>query len=349
MRIGLMHRIIYLCLCAAGFVAGAAVLLTPCLRAQEPVQGQPNIRVTVDRVNVGVVVTDSHGQFVQGLQRTDFRIFDDGVEQPITDFLNIDEPAQVFLLVEAGPAVYFLQGGHLQAVQTLLDGLSGGDRVAIARYDDRASLVLDFIGDKRVAAGMLDQLHFNLGFGQLNLASSLLTALDWLARVPGKKSIVLLTTGLDTSPADVLQNLLTRLKTTDVRVLSVSLIEQARESRPPESKSSKRSVTPDEKAQFVAEGLTQAHQELTAIAEANASRAYFPASANDFAQTFAEISQVIRHEYSLGFSPPIQDARVHSIEVAVRRFRIAPSDASGDAAYRVYHRKAYLAPAPEHE
>lgn len=347
MQIGLMHRIIYLC--AAGFVAGVAALLTPCPRAQEPVQSQPNIRVTVDRVNVGVVVTDSNGQFVQGLQRADFRIFDDGVEQPITDFLSIDEPAQVLLLVEAGPAVYFLQGGHLQAVQRLLDGLARGDRVAIARYDDRASLVLDFIGDKRVAAGMLDQLHFNLGFGQLNLASSLQTALDWLARVPGKKSIVLLTTGLDTSPPDAVQSLLTRLKTADVRVLSVSLIEQAREPGSPENKSSKRNVAADEQAQFVAEGLTQAHQELTAIAEANASRAYFPASTKDFAQTFAEISQVIRHEYSLGFSPPAHDAKVHTIEVAVRGLRMTASDASGDSAYRVYHRKAYVAPTPEHE
>ncbi len=69
----------------------------------------------VDRVNVGAIVTDARNQFVEGLQRSDFHIFSDGVEQPITGFATIEEPAQVLLMVEAGPAVYLLEGRHLSA------------------------------------------------------------------------------------------------------------------------------------------------------------------------------------------------------------------------------------------
>ena len=48
------------------------------------------------------------------LPRENFHIFDNGVEQPITDFANVISPAEVLLLVEAGPAVYFLASTHVK-------------------------------------------------------------------------------------------------------------------------------------------------------------------------------------------------------------------------------------------
>jgi VWFA-related protein len=340
-----MHRLIHL---GGLLLAGSALLLwlRP-VAAQTAPPSQPEIRVQVDRVNVGVVVTDSRGRFVEGLQRADFRLFDNQIEQPVTDFLSVDEPAQVLLLVEAGPAVYLLEGGHIQAVQTLLEGLAPADRVAIARYDERAEPILNFVTDKNLAAGMLSQLRFNVGFGQLNLSSSLLTALDWLAAIPGKKSIVLLSTGVDTSPPDDLQKLLGRLRTTDVRVLAISLTAELHGSGPPRKKSQKNNQAMTAKAQLAAEGLARADAELTSIAQADGSRAYFPKTSKDFAQVFSEISQLIRHEYSLGFTPPIHDAQVHTIEVRVLTRPNTEQDSSAASSYRVDHRKAYLAPAAE--
>lgn len=154
----------------------AFALLFPILRApaQENPAPQPEpIRVSVDRVNVGVIVTDSRGKFVEGLRREEFHVFDDGVEQPITDFAAMREPAQVLLLVEAGPAVYFLEASHLQAAQALLNGLSTGDRVAVVKYDQTPQPLLDFTPDKQAAAGALANVRYYLGFGTLNLAEPL--------------------------------------------------------------------------------------------------------------------------------------------------------------------------------
>ncbi|HZV60257.1 MAG TPA: hypothetical protein VFF42_07940, partial [Candidatus Eremiobacteraceae bacterium] len=86
--------------------------IAPTLAAVQ--QSEP-IRVTVDRVSVGVLVTDPSGKFAEGLRRNNFHIFDNGVEQPITDFLDVEEPAQALVLIEAGPAVYLLEGSHLRA------------------------------------------------------------------------------------------------------------------------------------------------------------------------------------------------------------------------------------------
>jgi VWFA-related protein len=328
-------------------------MLAPAALPQQPAHPAPDIRVSVDRVNVGVVVTDSRGNFVLGLHREDFHLLDNGAEQPITDFLSVDEPAQILLLIEAGPAVYLLQGGHLQAVHALLDGLSPGDRVAIARYNEAAEPILDFTQDKRAAEAALDQLHFNLGFGQLNLASSLATTLDWLARLPGKKSLVLLSTGVDTSPPVAAQYLLSRLKSTDVRIFAVSLAGELRGVKPAEKKHSQKGPPIPEKEQAAAEAFAQADQELKTITEADGGRAYFPRTSKDFAAVFAEIAQLVRHEYNLGFVPPVHDGKIHLIDVRVTdsppaSSSTAPAEAALTSAFRVDHRQAYVAPPPEH-
>src|SRR5205807_6857688 len=69
--------------------------------AQEtPVAAGQAIRINVARVNVGVVVTDEKGKFVEGLHKEAFHVFDNGTQQPITEFAPIEEPGQVLLLVE---------------------------------------------------------------------------------------------------------------------------------------------------------------------------------------------------------------------------------------------------------
>ena len=321
-------------------------VLVPFLLALNPAAARPQeppqpIRVRVDRVNVGAIVTDSSGHFIEGLQRANFHVFDNGVEQPLTDFAAVDEPAQVLLLLEAGPAVYLLQSGHLQAAHALFQGLSPDDRVAIARYAEAPQAVLEFTSDKNAAAAALEQVPFNLGFGDLNLSSSLGKVLDWEAGVQGKKSIVLLSTGLDTSPVNDAGRVMQRLKIADVRLLAVSLAAELQNAGPV----NKKKPATENSAQM-AQQFEQANQLLKAVAGASGGRAYFPASAKEFREAYAEIAQLVRNEYSLGFAPPAHDGLVHSIEVRID----APQNSSRGGSpfpYRIDYRRAYLAPPPQ--
>src|SRR6266436_3824913 len=157
-------------------------------------QQNQTIRVSVDRVNVGVIVTDHSGHFVEGLRREDFHIFDNGIEQALTGFATVEEPAQVLLLIEAGPAVLFLGKNHVRASNALLNNLAPNDRVAIASYSKDPELLLDFTPDKLTARLALQSLNFTLGFAELNLSSSLASAIGWLAPFPGMYFEVPLTT-----------------------------------------------------------------------------------------------------------------------------------------------------------
>jgi Ca-activated chloride channel homolog len=311
-----------------------AALYAPLAPAQQtPTASSGSIQVEVQRVNVGVIVTDAKGHFVEGLQRADFQIFDGAEPQPITDFAPVDTPAQVLLLLEAGPAVYLLQDSHLFVAQALLNGLSSGDSVAIASYNDAATALLNYTTDKQAVASALNNTQFILGYGDLNLARSLNTVLDWLVRVPGKKSIVLVSTGVDTSPADVMQSLLSRLQTGDVRIFAVSMSGPLRNGK----RGTKRQVQQTEQA------FDQADAWLKTLATSTGGRAYFPESPKAFQQTYQQIAQLVRHEYSLAFAPPKPDGAVHLIDVKV----IPPADTKNPPPqYAVDHRRAYIAPNP---
>ena len=311
----------------------------PAARAQEtPPTPDQGIHVGVDRVNVGVIVTDSRGNFVEGLRREDFHLFDNVVEQPISDFAAIEEPAQVLLLIEAGPAVYLLEGGHLQAAHSLLSGLSSGDRIAVVKYAESPTALLDFTADKQAAAAALEQLRFNLGFGSLNLSASVSKVLEWLGNAKGKKTVVLLSTGVDTSSMNESALLLQQLKISDVRLLAVSLMGDLQNPQP----SGKKKLPATNPAQSAVE-FERANRLLKHMAESTGGRAYFPATEKEFNSAYAEIAQLVRHEYSLAFAPPARDGAVHFIQVRVCTPHSAtPLAVSG----RIDHRQAYLAPAP---
>jgi Ca-activated chloride channel homolog len=324
----------------AALLFPALLCAFPAARAQKtpPAQSQ-GIHVSVDRVNVGVIVTDSRGNFVEGLRREDFHLFDNSVEQPISDFAAIEAPAQVLLLIEAGPAVYLLEGGHLQAAHALLSGLSSGDRVAVVKYAESPTALLDFTTDKQSTYAALEQLRFNLGFGSLNLSASVSKVLEWLGNAKGKKTIVLLSTGVDTSPMNESVLLLEQLKISEVRLLAVSLMGGLQNPQPSGKKKPPASNPSQSALEF--EG---ANQLLRRMAESTGGRVYFPVSEKEFNSAYAEIAQLVRHEYSLAFAPPERDGRVHSMQVRVG----APQTATPLAAsLRVDHRQAYLAPTPE--
>ena len=315
--------------------------LSPSAQAQQQQSSPPQgaIRVSVDRVNVGVIVTDPRGRFLEGLHREDFVVLDNGDPQPLTDFAAVEEPAQVLLLIEAGPAVYLLEGGHVQAAYSLLNGLSAGDRVAVVKYAEAPAAIVDFTPDKIAAENALGELRFNLGFGSLNLSSSVLTVLDWLRQVKGKKTIVLLSTGVDTSPPNEWDALLQKLKTSDVRILAVSLGGELRSPQNDRKKKTSLDHTAPGSPQF-----DEADRLLKGIAGAAGGRAYFPRSAKEFSAVYAEIAQLVRHEYSLAFAPVLRDGKIHSIGV-----HISPAVAANPSVsnYRVDHRQAYLAPPPD--
>jgi VWFA-related protein len=336
---------------------GAAGAQPPPSTAQEP---PAQIAVRVELVNLDVTVTDGRGNYVRGLTRERFRVLDEGQPQPITHFTPIEAPAQVLLLVETSPAVYLIHRQHLAAAHLLLEGLAAEDAVALATYDAEARLAAPFTRDKRTLQRQTAGLRHNLGSSRLNFFGSLAAALDWLATAPGKKSVVLLTTGLDDGPATRWESLVERLRQSEAAIYPVALGGELRD--PPRER---RGVPVDAEAARVAESFAEASRRLEEIAVLTGGRAFFPREAKDFEGIYKQIATILRHTYRLGFAPPARDGKLHRVFVQLVDedgrvlgpfdAELAPNPRSDGGAekgglfpkgirYRLFFRRGYVAP-----
>src|SRR5512146_363654 len=95
----------------AGAAIGLAVLIAPAFRAQVHIEPRarpapkqelprPNLRVDTHLVLIPVSVNDALNRPVSGLEKENFRLYDNGVEQTITQFAMDDEPVAVALVFD---------------------------------------------------------------------------------------------------------------------------------------------------------------------------------------------------------------------------------------------------------
>jgi VWFA-related protein len=312
------------------------------LLAQQDKESNPSgstIRLSVNHVDVGVTVTNSSGHFVKGLKRKDFKIFDNGVEQPIDSFGSNEDATQIVFLIESGAGDTLLARigkSPFAFADNLVQSLSPLDRVAIATYSKHASVNLEFTDNKQATRQALRELNAELragasGYGSLNLAASITETLDWLAAVPGNKTIVLISSGIDTSPVETWQNAQLKLQTSTVRILGISLLGDFRQP----FKHQKLSPDQREDMAVVKSGIVESDRWLEKLTAATGGRVYLPKNAKDFHHAFNQVAQLVRSEYALEFVPTSLDGQLHSIQVRVKHLK-----------YHVEYREAYLAPSP---
>ena len=311
--------------------------------AQQAAGGvQQPLQVTTEMVQIGVSVLAAGGEFVSGLQRKNFRVLDGGIERPLVFFAPTDAPAQILVMVETSPAVYLIQSQHIAAAYALLDGLAPDDQVALVTYDQAPRAVLAFTTDKNALLNALGQIQFSVGMGQLNFYDSVSTALDWIAPVSGKKALVLLTTGLDSSPPAHWDALAQKLRGRDVVIFPVALGGWLRRAPEKADKKKKATAAPQQDSQEFA----QADQALLSLAAISGGRAFFPVSAKDFVPMYQQIAAALRHQYLLGIVPE-HDGQFHPLTVEVLDASGQPFVTDGKkATHRIFSREGYLAPGP---
>jgi VWFA-related protein len=121
---------------------------TPGVPTQQPRRQQPQdthtrIIARTELVLVPVTVKDSRGQLVGDLERSDFRVFEDGVEQQIVLFDSNPFPLSAVVLIDNNLATK-----QAEQVQKSLISISAGfapnDEVALMTYEAEPEPVADF-------------------------------------------------------------------------------------------------------------------------------------------------------------------------------------------------------------
>src|SRR5215471_3115662 len=160
--------------------------------------GGVSISVEVPVVTVEVAATTSNGDIITGLKRENFRIYEDGVPQQITNFGPSDTPITMVLILEFSGRIYGLFGylGKYWS-QYLFANLKPQDWIALETFDMKTRIEQDFTQNKEEVIAAINHLYFP-GFSESNVYDALLETVDRLKDVKGKKSILLLASGVDT-------------------------------------------------------------------------------------------------------------------------------------------------------
>ncbi|HEY4776214.1 MAG TPA: VWA domain-containing protein [Candidatus Acidoferrales bacterium] len=298
------------------------------------------IRVETPLVPVTCSVTDAGGAALTGLSRENFRIFDNGVEQPITYFDAYTQLATIALIIDASPSVLPQSDEMKTAARALVDGLTPADQVAVVDFSAHTYLLLPFSNDWGLIRQAISRINVRQLFGDTggsNIYQSIfLAAHELFAGRTGRKAIVLLTDGQDSglgltldpvtasprpgSPTNRLtfDDVARSLAAQDIQVFAVST-----QSRP-------KGMTPAWLAAHSAETLLTGDARdlkipaytlyLAELVRRAGGQLYFLREADTLTDTFREIARRVRAEYTLGFAPPQNSATRptwHSLRVEV--------------------------------
>ena len=156
------------------------------------------VRVNTDLVVLNVTVTDHTGQYVKALKRSDFKIYEDGVEvQPnmIASFSLHESPYAAVVLLDSSGSMEARFALARSAAIRFLDGLRDEDVAAVYRFDSKVERVQEFSGGRDLAP----MAYAIRAKGMTTLNDAIVEASKTLAERPEqRKAIVILSDGMDT-------------------------------------------------------------------------------------------------------------------------------------------------------
>jgi len=157
------------------------------------------VKVNTSIVTVPVSVLDRQGRFVPNLQKDDFRVFDNGVEQSIAYFEPAEKPFTVALLLDTSASTHF----HLQEIReaaiAFAKQLRPQDRMLVVTFNDEVLLLTPNATNDLDTVENLIEEYANTGSSTRLYDAVHLTIRERLNQIKGRKAIVLFTDGVDTS------------------------------------------------------------------------------------------------------------------------------------------------------
>ena len=176
----------------------AAILMTGlvsvCVAGQQPL-----FKSGTERVTVAVVARDHHGKPLKGLSAADFEVLADGEKREILDFRDGSGDVSVALLLDASGSMRIapkLQQA-IEVGRMLTATLSEGvDEVGLYVFDTKVRAVHPFTTDFQPLRSAMESIH---PYGSTSLYDAVAEVATDLSMRPGRRALVVLTDGVDTS------------------------------------------------------------------------------------------------------------------------------------------------------
>ena len=273
------------------------LVLATIVIGQGPLTGlqQPLFRSGTELVDLYVTVTDADGRLVPGLAQEDFTILDEDQPQEIILFENEVQPITVVVMLDSSISttnvMHLIMGGAEQFLIRMLPD----DRARVGAFNDKIEVLPEeFIGDRDTLIKALDELDFG---NETRLFDAIAASLDALQGTEGRKVVLVLTDGQDSSSETGWRDVLEQAIDGDVMIYSIGLeVEYFDGLR-------NRRTSPDSSLRRLAEETGGGYFELE--------------ETDELGSTFTRVSQELHSQYILGFAPSVRDGKVHSLDIRV--------------------------------
>jgi len=265
-----------------------SVTLSPRAKAKAPDRSETitdrrsDIRVDTTLVLIPVAVTDPMSRFVTGLDKENFKVFEDKVEQQITQFSAEDAPLSVGIVFDTSGSMGNKLLKSRQAVTQFMKTANPEDEFFLITFDDRPQLVMGFTADTEE---IQNRLTFVQSRGRTALLDGVYMAMNQMkkARNP-RKAILIISDGGDNSSRYTESEVRNAVREADVQIYAIGIFEPV----------SARSRTTEE---LNGPGL------LAEITEQTGGRHFAVDNLAELPDVAAKIGIELRNEYVLGYSP----------------------------------------------
>jgi Ca-activated chloride channel homolog len=306
-------QIVKACLIAA--IAGTAIAASP---AQEPLF---QVRVDVPLVSVDVRVNDSRGQPMTTLNKEDFVLVEDGVEQQIQAFSSVDTPYNILLLFDRSGSTQDQWTFMQRAASRFMSNLRKQDSLALGAFDDGLMMLSNWDDPVKEVEKGLDELPKRGPGGGTNLYQSLERATQREFRnTTGRRALIVLTDGRDTTLARPRAS-----GTTDpVFARTYSIVQRTRIPIYFVALNTDKNPTGSYGSNSV---VIEARTRMESLANVSGGGIFFPKNIRDIVGVYDQVSRDLSSSYTLAYTSgnPSISGQTHHIEVRVHGAKVKQS------------------------
>jgi Ca-activated chloride channel homolog len=318
--------------------------LSPKNKSDE-LEADANFKAETNVVTVDVQVLDNKGNPIPNIPKDKFRILEDNVPQTLTQFSVGEAPMTVAMVIEfSGRFQAFYTMGWaetLTASYGFIQTLKPEDYVAIIAYDMRSTILSDFTNDRSKTMEAMQRLRIP-GFSESNMFDAITDTADRMSKIEGRKAILLIASGIDTFSKLTYDKTRKALQESGVPVYSIEMLQIERLMA-----ESAGALGPLQNLDFL-----QGDNELRTFAKETGGQAFFPRFTGELPNVFRAISQSLRTQYSLGYSPNNQakDGKFRKLTVQLvnpgtnEQLRIVDEKTQKPIKYTILAKAGYTAP-----
>jgi Ca-activated chloride channel family protein len=256
------------------------------------------VRVSTSLITVPAVVMDRNGRYIPNLRKEDFQIYEDGVEQQVAYFASVERPFTVALMLDVSGSTQLQLAQIRAAANTFVSRLRANDRLMAITFDGKINVLTEA---EDVSVILRSKLHIPAVTDGTVLYDAVDFAMKRMARIPGRKAIVLMTDGVDQNSVATLKSTLNDIGEQDVLIYTVryNTLPQL-----PQRLSQIKNEKARKKIQErLMKGYAVSEPYLRTLAEKTGGRFYKADDLSDVGPAFEAITSELGVQYSLGYYP----------------------------------------------